>query len=93
MRNMRVAVIPIVTGALGTIPKKRKTEEIGNQGKIRNHSNHTAIEICQNTEKSPGNLWRFAFAQLPVKDQQQALVRKNLQILIVIIIKATKGKP
>ena len=57
-------VIPIVIGALGTIPKGLVNEvedlEIRRQAET--------IKIDQNTEKSPGDLRRLAFSQTPLTD-------------------------
>ena len=46
------------------------TVEIGNKMTSGHRPNFCIIEICQNTEKSPGELKRFAVAQIPVKDHQ-----------------------
>ena len=40
----------------------------------RINSKCSIVEIGQNTEKSPGDLRRFAISQTPVKDNQQTLV-------------------
>ena len=56
--NMKVTVIPIVIGALGTLTQRigTGTRELGNKGKSGNHPNDSIIKIGQNTEKSPGDL-------------------------------------
>ena len=68
---MKVTVIPIVIGTLGTVTKglvqgledleiKKKTSE--------NHPNYRLVEIGLNTEKSPEDLWRLAVTQTPVEN-------------------------
>ena len=63
--NMKVTVIPVIIGALGTIPKGLvkglKDLEIRTS---RDHSDNSIIKISQNTEKSPGDL-RLAVTQTP----------------------------
>ena len=70
--NMRVMVIPIVIGALGTIPKALilGTERVGNQDDPK----YSIVEISQDTEKSHGDLKRLVVTQTPVKDHHQALI-------------------
>ena len=62
---MKVTIIPIVIGAFGTVTKELlkglEDLEVG------------IIENGQNTEKSPGDLRRFAVTQYPVKDHQLTL--------------------
>ena len=62
---MKVTVIPIVIGALGTVA--RRSGSVGNRRKNRDHPNYSIVEIGQNTEKSPGNLRRLTVTQTPVK--------------------------
>ena len=54
---MKVVVIPIVVGALGTIPKGlvKKLEDL----EIRQVETTSINKIDQNTEKSPGDLRRL----------------------------------
>ena len=66
-------VIPIVTGALGTVTKGL-VQGIGNRKTSGYHPNNCIIEISQNTEKSPGDLRRLAVTQTPVKNHQLTLV-------------------
>ena len=42
------------------------------------HPNYYIIENGQNTEKSPGDLWRLAVTQTPVKNHQLALIGETL---------------
>ena len=43
----------------------------------RDHLNYSVIKICQNTEKSPGNLRRHADTQIQLKYHQLMLVYKT----------------
>ena len=67
---MKVTVIPIVIDALGTIPKGLvkglEALEITEQVET--------MKIGQNTEKSPGDLRKFAVTQTPVRNHQLMLV-------------------
>ena len=63
-------MVPIVIGALETIPKGL----IKGLGILRNQRiNYSIIEIGQNTEKGSGDLRRLAVSQNPVKDHQVTL--------------------
>ena len=55
---MKVMVIPIVIGALGTILKRlgKDTGRLRNQRASRDHPDYTIIKIGQNTETSPRDL-------------------------------------
>ena len=70
--NMKVKVIPIVVGALGTVPKglEKSLENLEIRGRIEDHPEHCTAAICQNTQKSPGDLRRLAVTQTPVKDHR-----------------------
>ena len=72
LRNMKVTVIPVVTGALGT-GTDTETWELGNQRMGGDHPNYIT-ENGQNTEKSPGDLKRLAVTQPRVEDHQQTFV-------------------
>ena len=50
---------------------------VGNRKTGRDHPNYKIVKIYQNNEKSAGHLRRFAVTQIPVKDYQVTLVRKN----------------
>ena len=56
--NMKMTVIPIVVGALGTIPKG--TGKLRNLRTIRNDPDYGLTKFDQNTEKSLGDLRRLA---------------------------------
>ena len=74
--NMKVIVI----GALGKITKEliQGLEDLEIRGRVETIQT-TALEIGQNTEKSPGNLSRHAVTQTLVKDHQRMLMRKTLK--------------
>ena len=59
---MKVMVTPIVIGVLGTILGTRSGGH-GNNGTGGECLNYSIVEIGQNTEKSPGDLRRFAVTQ------------------------------
>ena len=66
--NMKVTVIPIVTGALGTVTKGlvKGLEDLEISGQVETIQ---IIKIGQNT-KSPGDLMRLAVSQTPVESHQ-----------------------
>ena len=73
---MKVTVIPIVVGVLGTVQKVRiegwkswKLENETRQSKLQ-----LIVKIGLNTEKSSGDLRRFAVTQTSVKAHQLTLV-------------------
>ena len=72
--NMRVTVIPDVTGALGTVPKGLVS---GNWRMSRDYPNYSIVENCRNTEKNRGDLRRLAISQIQVKCHQLTLVWKT----------------
>ena len=74
--NMKVKVIPIVIGALGTVTKRlvQGLEDLVIRGYSGDHPNYSIVEIGQNTEKSPGYLRRLAVTQTPVRNHWLTLV-------------------
>ena len=69
--NMHVILIPVVTGALGTVLNAWKGDRrVENRRMNRHHSNYSIVEIGQNIEKSPGNVKRLAVTLTRVKDHQ-----------------------
>ena len=77
---MRVTVISIVIGALGTIPKGLiRGMELLNIGRWAEIISIT--EIGKNTEKSPGDLRRITVRQILVKDHQLMLVWKTRDLI------------
>ena len=55
---MKVTVIPIVIGALGTVTKTlvQRLEDLEIKRTIGDRLNYSVVEIGQITEKSPGDL-------------------------------------
>ena len=67
-----MTVIPIVIGSLGT---SIDTRTGGLENKMSGDGpNYCIIKISQNTEKSPGDLRRFAVTQTSVKYHQLTLM-------------------
>ena len=68
---MKVTVIPIVIGTLGTGTKGliMGLEDLKIRGQVETIPSYCVIEISKNTEKSPGDLMRLAVTQTPVEDQ------------------------
>ena len=64
---MKVSVISIVVGALGTIPNglTRDLEELRNWGTSNEYPNYSVIEIGRSIEKCPGDLRRLDITQIP----------------------------
>ena len=81
---MNVTITQIVIGALATVTEGL-VKGLGNRRTSGDNPNYSITEIGQNTEKSPGNLWRLAVTQTPVKDRQLTLMRKTLKEKIIII--------
>ena len=67
-----MTVIPIIVGALGTVPNRpgKESGRIGNRRTNRSHPNYTIVKIGQNNNKSPGDLSRLTVAQTPVRNHQ-----------------------
>ena len=66
---MKVTVIPIVIGALGTVTKRIVKGIGGNENKKTSgdHAIDCTVKIGQTTEKIPGDLKRLAVTQNPEK--------------------------
>ena len=71
-------VIPVVVGALVTVPKslEERLEWSENQRKSQDHPYHSFVKIGQNTKKSLGALRRLAVTQTSVKNNRLKLVQK-----------------
>ena len=69
----KVTVIPIITGALETVPicLEEGLEELEIGGRV--HQNYSITKIGKNTNKSLGDLTKLAASQTPVKDHQLTL--------------------
>ena len=71
---MKMTIITIVIGALGTVTQEliHGLKDLEIRGRLKTISivDIGIIEIGQNTEKSPGELMRLVVTQTPVKDYQ-----------------------
>ena len=78
---MKVTAVPIVIGALGTIPKGliKELEDLEIKGQVETIQTLSITRISQNTEKSPGDLRRLAVTQTPVRNHQLTLVGKSFK--------------
>ena len=78
--NMKVTIVPIVIGALGTITKGllKGMEDLEVGGRV-DYPNDGIVKNGQNPETSPGNLRRLAVTQTPVKNYQLTLMWKTLK--------------
>ena len=78
---MKVTIVPIVIGALGTVTKMiiKGPGGLGSWPKGRNYPNDNIAEDGQNTETSPGDLRRLAVIQTPVRNRQLILMWKTLE--------------
>ena len=65
---MKVTIVPIVIGALGTVTKGllKGLEDLEIGGRVGDYPNDSIAEDGQNTETSPGDLKRLAVTQTPV---------------------------
>ena len=65
---MKVTIVPIVIGALGTITKVllKGLEDFENGRTSRDNPNDIIAKNGQNPETSPGDLRRLAVTQTPV---------------------------
>ena len=74
--NMKVKIIPIVTGVFGTVTKRiiKGTGGLGNKRTSGDYPNYSIIENGQNTENNPEDLRRLAVTQTPVKNHQLKLM-------------------
>ena len=70
--NMKVTIVPIVIGALGTITKR--PGGLGSWRTGRDYPNDSITENGHNPETSPGDLRRLAVTHTPVKDRQLTLM-------------------
>ena len=64
----------------------KRAEGLGSKRTSGDHLNDYVIDNGQNTEKSPGDLWRLAVTQTPVKDYQLTLMWKTIKESIIIIL-------
>ena len=75
--NMKVMIVPIVIGALGTITKGllKGLEDLKLEDG-RDYPNDSISKNDQNPERSPGDLRRLAVSQTPVRNHQLTLMWK-----------------
>ena len=59
---------------------------VGNRKMSKDHPNYNTVEVCHNTEKSPGHLRRLTVIQIPEGDYQLIWVLKTPKGVIIIII-------
>ena len=73
---MIVTIVPIVTGALGTITKGiiKRLRRLGSRRTGRDYPNDNIAKNGQNPVTSPGDLRRLAVTQTPVKNHQLTLM-------------------
>ena len=79
---MKVTIMPIVIGALGTVTKGlliillllEGLEDLEIGGWVETIQKIALLKDGQNTEKSPGDLRRLAVTQTPVKNHQLTLM-------------------
>ena len=74
--NIKVTIVPIVIGALGTVTKGllKGLEVLEAGGRVETIKNDSIAEDGQNPETSPGDLRRLAVTQTPVKNHQLTLM-------------------
>ena len=77
---MKVTIVPIVIGALGTITKGllKGLEDLEVWWMGRDYPNDNIAKNGQNPETSPGDLRRLVVTQTPVKNHQLTLMWKTL---------------
>ena len=77
--NMKVTVILMIIGALGTVTKGLIQGQVDLEMKrTRGDSpNYCIIKINKNTEESPGDFKRLAITQTPVRNHRLTLLRKT----------------
>ena len=76
-----VKVVVIVIAALGTVTKRlvQGQEDFRDKSTSWDHPKYIIIKIGQNTEKSSGDLKRFAVPQTPVRNHQLTLVWETIK--------------
>ena len=73
--------LTIVIGAFGTVTKGllKGLEDLEVGGRVEAIQTTVLLKTGQNTEKSPGEFWRLAVTQTPVKNHQLMLMWKTLK--------------
>ena len=66
----KITIIPIIIGALGIVTKGvvKGLEELEITERVEDCPNYSIAKIAQNTENSPGYLWRLAVTQTRVEN-------------------------
>ena len=84
--NIKMMVIPIVTGALSTVTKGliKGLEDLEIRGQME--TIQMTVFLKSNTKKSSGDLKRLAVTQTPMRNHLLTLVWRTLIIIIIIII-------
>ena len=83
--NMKVTVIPIVIGDLGT-----GIGEYGNKRTSDNHPNYSIVEIGQNTKKNPENVRTLILTQTLVRNYQLTPMRKTQKGVTIVMLDFAK---
>ena len=73
---MKVLLILIVIGALGTVTKILVLGLLDLEISW-DHPNYSIVEISQNTKKSPGDLKRLVVTQTPAEKYQLTVVQRT----------------
>ena len=73
---MKVTIVPIVIGVLGTITKGllKGLEDLEVGVRVEDYPNDSIAKNGQNPKISPGDLRRLAVTQTPVKNHQLTLI-------------------
>ena len=81
LKNMKVTVIPVIIGVLGTVPKGllQGLEDLEIRGRVETIKTIPLLRSARNTEKSPEDLRRLAVTQTPVKKLSATTDEKNAQ--------------
>ena len=77
--DMKVTVITIIIGALGTVTKGL-TQGLENwkiKRMSRDHPNYSIIKNSQNPAENSGDMRRFSITQTPVRNHRLTLTRKT----------------
>ena len=73
---MKVTIVPIMNGALGTVTKGllKDLEDLEIGGRVETIQNDSIAEDGQNSETNPGDLRRLAVTHTSVKNHQLTLM-------------------
>ena len=78
---MKMMIIPVVIGALGTIPKGlvKGLEDLKIRGQVKTILTTALLRLVRILIKTPGDLRRLAVTQTLVKNHQLMVVWKTLK--------------